>query len=117
MQFPPVHHRGNRTQFRPVDLLASLVPVRAGGTVDCLQGQEAQVDFHSLTASEGTGATHELEFLPSVDRMNVVVSRPRGLAVLVCSQALLERPCHSMQKIWPVDALCTFGESAELIGV
>ncbi|NBT25292.1 MAG: hypothetical protein EBT09_01760 [Actinobacteria bacterium] len=100
---------------RQVDLLATVVPrgVRVG-TVDRFQGQEAPVVFYSLTASEATGASHGLEFLLSLNRLNVALSRARGLAVLACSPSLLGTACHSQKEIRQVNALCSFVEQATL---
>ena len=92
---------------RQVDLLATVVPLGVRvGTVDQFQGQDAPGVLHSLTASEATGASHGLEFLLSLNRLNVV---------LVCSPALLETPCHSAREIRQVNALCSLVVSVQRI--
>jgi uncharacterized protein len=103
---------------RQVDLLAAMVPegVRVG-TVDRFQGQEAPVVIYSLAASEATDASRGVEFLLDLHRMNVAVSRARGLVVLTCSPRLLSTSCHSFDEIRQVNALCAFVESAVEVGV
>lgn len=103
---------------RQVDLLAARVPggVRVG-TVDRFQGQEAPVVIYSLAASEATDASRGVEFLLDLHRMNVAVSRARGLVVLTCSPRLLSTSCHSIDEIRQVNALCAYVESAVEVGL
>ncbi len=54
-----------------------------------------------------------LEFLFSLNRLNVAVSRARGLSILVCSPELLRARCHSPEQMRLVNALCRFVAMAE----
>ena len=98
---------------RQVELLTGMVPpgVRVG-TVDRFQGQEAPVVIYSLAASEASEASRGGSFLLDLHRMNVAVSRARGMAVLICSPRLLSTACHSLQEIRQVNALCAFVEAS-----
>jgi uncharacterized protein len=53
-----------------------------------------------------------LEFLFSPNRFNVALSRAQGLAVLVCSPALLRAPCRTLEQVRLVNTLCRFVEMA-----
>ena len=99
---------------RQVDLLTRVVPsgVRVG-TVDRFQGQEAPVVIYSLAASEASEASRGVEFLLDLHRMNVAVSRARGMVVLICSPQLLRTPCRSLAEVRQVNALCAFVEAAD----
>ena len=55
------------------------------GTVDRFQGQEAAVSIFSMATSSVEDLPRNLEFLFSLNRLNVAVSRARGLSILVCS--------------------------------
>ena len=83
------------------------------GTVDRFQGQEAPVVIYSLAASSADDVPRGLDFLLSLNRMNVAVSRARALAVLVGSPALLESPVRTVHQLRLVNALCRFVEQAE----
>lgn len=82
------------------------------GTVDKLQGQEAQIAFYSMATSSGEDVPRNMEFLFSRNRFNVAVSRARCLAVLVCSPRLLDIRANSIEQMRLVNALCAFAESA-----
>ena len=83
------------------------------GTVDRFQGQEAAVSIFSMATSSVEDLPRNLEFLFSLNRLNVAVSRARGLSVLVCSPELLRARCHTPEQMRLVNALCRFVEMAE----
>ena len=83
------------------------------GTVDRFQGQEAAVSIFSMATSSVEDLPRNLEFLFSLNRLNVAVSRARGLSILVCSPELLRARCHSPEQMRLVNALCRFVEMAE----
>jgi uncharacterized protein len=83
------------------------------GTVDRFQGQEAAVSIFSMATSSVDDLPRNLEFLFSLNRLNVAVSRARGLSILVCSPELLRARCHSPEQMRLVNALCRFVEMAE----
>jgi uncharacterized protein len=94
-------------------VVAVLPPGARVGTVDRFQGQEAAVSIFSMATSSVEDLPRNLEFLFSLNRLNVAVSRARGLSVLVCSPELLRARCHSPEQMRLVNALCRFAEMAE----
>lgn len=83
------------------------------GTVDKFQGQEAPVCLVSMTTSSGAEAARGLDFLLSLNRMNVAVSRAKGLALVFASPRLLEAPCNSVEDMRLVNALCALADRSE----
>ena len=57
------------------------------GTVDRFQGQEAPVVIYAMTTSVPEDAPHGMEFLYSLNRLNVATSRARWACILVASPA------------------------------
>lgn len=90
-----------------VNLLRSRLPsdVRVG-TVDKFQGQEAPVCMLSMTTSSAAELPRNLEFLFSLNRINVAVSRAKALALVFASPRLLEVPCNSVDQIKLVNTIC-----------
>jgi len=80
------------------------------GTVDKFQGQQAPVVLYSMTTSTPADAPRGLEFLYSLNRLNVATSRARCVAIVVCSPALLEPECASPRQMTLANGLCRFGE-------
>jgi uncharacterized protein len=78
--------------------------VRAG-TVDKFQGQEAAVVFYSMASSSPDDMPRNMEFLYSINRLNVAMSRARCLAMLVCSPALLRLHCRTVPHMRLANAL------------
>jgi hypothetical protein len=96
-----------------VRLLRERLPVAVEvGTVDKFQGREAPVAIYSMTTSTPDDAPRDPDFLYSGNRLNVALSRARGLAVLVASPALLRVACRSPEEIRLVNAFCRFIEVA-----
>ncbi|HEX5012809.1 MAG TPA: TM0106 family RecB-like putative nuclease [Candidatus Limnocylindrales bacterium] len=97
--------------------IATLAQQRLGalpnvGTVDKFQGREAPVAIYSMTTSSPEDAPRDLEFLYSGNRLNVAISRARGLAVLVASPDLLRVACRTPEQMRLVNAFCLFVEMA-----
>ena len=82
------------------------------GTVDKFQGQQAPVVIYSMATSSSEDAPRGMEFLYSLNRLNVATSRARCLAILVASTKLLEVECHSPRQMQLANALCRFREIA-----
>ena len=82
------------------------------GTVDKFQGQEAAVTIFSMGTSSADDAPRGLEFIFSLNRLNVAISRGRALSILVASPRLLDARCHNAQQVRLVNALCRFVEVA-----
>ena len=83
------------------------------GTVDKFQGQEAAVVIYSMATSTPVEAPHGMEFLYSLNRLNVATSRARCLCVLVASPALFSPECHSPRQMQLANAFCRYRELAE----
>jgi len=90
-----------------VNLLTGKLPTGAKvGTVDRFQGQEAPVCLISMATSSGEEMPRNIEFLFSVNRLNVAISRAQVLAVVVASPSLLDVPCATIEQMRLVNALC-----------
>jgi uncharacterized protein len=89
----------------------------AVGTVDKFQGREAAVVFFSMATSSGDDLPRHFEFLFSLNRLNVALSRAKALAVLVASPRLLEVRCRTVEQLRLVNALCRFAEMAEEVRI
>jgi uncharacterized protein len=124
-----IDHDGEEHALGPADILV-LTPFNAQvrcieerlptgvrvGTVDKLQGQQAQIAFYSMATSSGEDVPRNVEFLFSRNRFNVAVSRARCLSVLVCSPRLLDIHANSIEQMRLVNALCSFAETADREG-
>jgi uncharacterized protein len=80
------------------------------GTVDKFQGQEAPVTIYSMATSTADDAPRGMEFLYDLHRLNVAVSRAKGLSILVCSPALLRVLCRTPDDLRLANALCRYVE-------
>lgn len=99
-----------------VAALKAAIPEAADhiGTVDRFQGQEAPVVIYSMTTSSTEEAPRGLEFLFSLNRLNVATSRARCTCILVASPALLNAECKTPRQIKLVNALCRYQEMAQI---
>jgi superfamily I DNA and/or RNA helicase len=80
------------------------------GTVDKFQGQEAPSVFYSMTTSSPEDAPRGMEFLYSVNRLNVASSRARCVAVIVASPSLFQVECRSPRQMELANAFCRYLE-------
>ena len=96
-------------------LREKLPPGARVGTVDKFQGQEAPIVFYSMTTSTPENAPRGMEFLYSLNRLNVAVSRARCVAVLVASPALFQVECKTPRQIMLANAFCRYLEMAQVI--
>jgi predicted RecB family nuclease len=80
------------------------------GTVDKFQGQEAPVVIYSMATSSVDDAPRGMDFLFSVNRLNVAASRAQGLVILVCSPELLKARCRTPDQMRLASALCRLVE-------
>jgi uncharacterized protein len=83
------------------------VPV---GTVDKFQGQEAPIVIYSMATSRPEDAPRGMEFLFSLNRLNVATSRARCAAIVVGSPCLLEPSCRTPRQMQLANALCRYVE-------
>lgn len=102
----PYNAQVNRLAER---LTGTGVPI---GTVDKFQGQEAPVVIYSMATSRPEDAPRGMEFLYSLNRLNVATSRARCAAIVVASPRLLEPSCRTPRQMLLANALCRFRECA-----
>ena len=100
-----------------VNRLAALLRPRGVrvGTVDKFQGQEAPVLIYSMATSRPEDAPRGMEFLYSLNRLNVATSRARCAVLLVASPRLLEPACRTPRQIRLANALCRYRELARVV--
>jgi uncharacterized protein len=83
------------------------------GTVDKFQGQEAPISVYSMATSSADYAPRGMEFLYSLNRLNVATSRAQCLAVVVASPSLLRVRCKTPRQMQLANALARLVEFAE----
>jgi uncharacterized protein len=93
-------------------LIGRLGPAARVGTVDKFQGQEAPVVIYSMATSRPEDAPRGMEFLYSLNRLNVATSRARCAAILVASRRLYEPECRTPRQMKLANALCRYRELA-----
>lgn len=94
-----------------VNALADALPqaIRVG-TVDKFQGQEAPICLVSMTASSTEEIPRGMDFLFSLNRINVAVSRAMGLALVFGAPRLREAKCETIEQMQLVNTLCALPE-------
>jgi uncharacterized protein len=98
-----------------VSALAKHLPTGARvGTVDKFQGQEAPLVFYSMATSTADDAPRGMEFLYSLNRLNVAISRARCVATIVASPALFDVQCRTPRQIELANAFCRLLETAHV---
>jgi uncharacterized protein len=80
------------------------------GTVDKFQGQEAPVVIYSMATSSPADAPRGMEFLYSLNRLNVAVSRAKSVCILVASPKLFEPNCNNPDQMRLANAFCRYLE-------
>ncbi len=83
------------------------------GTVDRFQGQERPVSIYAMGTSSPEDAPRGMEFLYSLNRLNVATSRARCVTAVVCSPALLRVGCRTPRQMQLANGLCLAVEAAE----
>ena len=94
------------------ELQLKLGPRAKVGTVDRFQGQEAAAVVYSMTTSSPEDAPRGMEFLYSLNRLNVATSRARCVCVLVASPKLFEPECRSVRQMRLANGVCAFSAEA-----
>jgi predicted RecB family nuclease len=94
--------------------LAGRLPSARIGTVDKFQGQQGPVVIYSLTTSSPEDAPRGMEFLYSLNRLNVATSRAQAMVIVVGSPRLLEPECRSPRQMQLANALCRYVELAQV---
>jgi predicted RecB family nuclease len=92
--------------------LSARLPKMKIGTVDKFQGQEAPIVIYSLTTSSPEEAPRGMEFLYSLNRLNVATSRAMTTVILVGSPRLFEPECRTPRQMQLANAFCGYLEMA-----
>jgi hypothetical protein len=87
------------------------------GTVDKFQGQQAPVVIYSMATSRPEDAPRGLEFLYSLNRLNVATSRAQCAVIVVASPQLFVPNCSTPRQMKLANALCRYRELARLAPV
>lgn len=99
-----------------VQLVQAMLPEGGRvGTVDKFQGQEAPAVIYTLATSSPDDLPRGMEFLFSLNRLNVAVSRAQSLAAVICSPELLRVRANTPEQLMLANALCLLIETAEVI--
>jgi uncharacterized protein len=100
-----------------VDRLSAALGTRGlpVGTVDRFQGQEAPVVIYSTATSSPEDAPRGMEFLYSLNRLNVATSRARCACILVASPRLFEAECRTPHQVRLASAFCRYLELARTV--
>jgi uncharacterized protein len=106
------HPGGRRVQRAGAGARAPATRGRARGTVDKFQGQEAAVSIYSMASSSPADAPRGMEFLYSLNRLNVATSRARCLAAVVASPELFRVRCRTPRQMQLANGLCLLLEMA-----
>ena len=93
-------------------LAAAGFPGARVGTVDKFQGQEAPLSIYAMGSSSPEDAPRGMEFLYSLNRLNVATSRARCVALVVASPALVRVSCATPRQMQLANALCRLVEVA-----
>ena len=83
------------------------------GTVDKFQGQEAPIAIYSTATSSHADAPRGMEFLYSLNRLNVATSRAKCLSIIVSSPQVFEAECRTPRQIQLANAFCRYLELAK----
>jgi len=92
--------------------LSARLPGMKIGTVDKFQGQEAAVVIYSMTTSSPEDAPRGMEFLFSLNRLNVATSRAKTAVIVVGNPRLFEAECRTPRQMQLANALCAYREMA-----
>ena len=95
-----------------VRVLSEALPGFRIGTVDKFQGQEAPISIYSMATSSPEEAPHGMEFLYSLNRLNVATSRAQCVALVVASPKLLRVRCRTPRQMRLANALARLLEMA-----
>jgi superfamily I DNA and/or RNA helicase len=85
------------------------------GTVDKFQGQAAPVVIYSMASSSPEDAPRGMEFLYSLNRLNVATSRAKCAVIIVANPRLYSPECKTPQQMKLANALCRYRELAKRV--
>jgi superfamily I DNA and/or RNA helicase len=73
------------------------------------------VVIYSMATSRPEDAPRGMEFLYSINRLNVATSRARCAAIVVANDRLFEPDCRTPRQMKLANALCRYREMANTI--
>ena len=85
------------------------------GTVDKFQGQEGAIVIYAMASSSHADAPRGMEFLYSLNRLNVATSRAKCVCVLVAAPAVFEPECRTPRQMQLANAFCRYRELAAIV--
>jgi superfamily I DNA and/or RNA helicase len=85
--------------------------------VDKFQGKQAPIVIYSMATSSPEDAPRGMDFLYSLNRLNVAVSRAKCAAIIVANPRLFEPECKTPKQIRLANALCRFREMAKVVKI
>jgi uncharacterized protein len=85
------------------------------GTVDKFQGQEKPIAIYSTATSSRADAPRGMEFLYSLNRLNVATSRAKCISIMVGSPELIRTDSRTPRQAQLANAFCRFLELAHPI--
>jgi predicted RecB family nuclease len=91
-----------------------LGPLARVGTVDKFQGQEAPISIYTMATSRPEEAPRGMDFLYSLNRLNVATSRAQALAIVVGSDKLLGAVPRTPDQLRMANGLCALVEMADV---
>ena len=94
--------------------LTEVLPGFRIGTVDKFQGQEAPISIYSMATSSAADAPRGMEFLYSLNRLNVATSRAQCVAAVVASPRILRVHCRTPRQMRLANALARLVEIASM---
>ena len=95
-----------------VAAIAAALPGANVGTVDKFQGQERPASIYSMATSTAEEAPRGMEFLYSLNRLNVATSRAQAVTAVVASPDLLRVRCRTPRQMRLANALARLVEMA-----
>ncbi len=101
-----------------VSRLSDRLPTGARvGTVDKFQGQAAPIVIYSMASSSPEDAPRGMEFLYSLNRLNVATSRAKCAVVIVANPRLYSPECKTPRQMKLANALCRYREMAKVVSM
>jgi len=107
----------NISKLQISELKQRKIPGARVGTVDKFQGQEAPIAIYSTATSSHADAPRGMEFLYSLNRLNVATSRAKCLSIMISSPRIFEAECRTPRQIQLANAFCGFLEMARTLSL
>jgi len=98
-----------------VNRLGRSLPSDRVGTIDKFQGKEAPAVLLSMTTSRPEDIPRSIDFLFSLNRLNVAISRAQCLSVVAMNPSLLDAPCTKVEDLRLISAFCRLYDDATVV--